>query len=219
MLNGEGMDGTLHASLASWANFYLVTGSAAAALTGLQFIVQTLLASEAIRPAVGDDPEAGIDAFGTPTVVHFTVALLVSAMMCMPWPGYQSLRASLAVVGVVALVYALVVLRRTTRQRSYTPVVEDWVWHVVLPGLAYAGMVGSAVAFAHSPGGALFPVAVATLILLCTGIHNAWDTVTYLSISAIRRLGPPPPPPPRPPAPASPATPRREKGKSRGRRR
>src|ERR1700744_2700198 len=41
---GDSMDDTTHALLASWGNFYQVTGAAAAALTGLQFIVQTLLA-------------------------------------------------------------------------------------------------------------------------------------------------------------------------------
>jgi hypothetical protein len=47
----------MHTNLAAWANFYLVTASAAAALTGLQFIVQTLMASESLRllllPCVG----------------------------------------------------------------------------------------------------------------------------------------------------------------------
>jgi len=43
------MDDTIHATLAGWGDFYLVTGTAAAALTGLRFIVQTLLASDALR--------------------------------------------------------------------------------------------------------------------------------------------------------------------------
>jgi len=80
------MDDTIHATLAGWGNFYQVTGAAAAALTGLQFIVQTLLASNAFRPATSGDPEAGTAAFGTPTVVHFTLALLLSAVLCAPWP-------------------------------------------------------------------------------------------------------------------------------------
>jgi hypothetical protein len=56
-------------------------------------------------------------------------------------------------------------------------------------------------------------VAAATLLLLCVGVHNAWDTVTYLTIVAIRHPGAPadaaPPPPP------SPHVPRRRRGRRR----
>ena len=57
------MNDTLHETLARWADFYLITGTAAAALTGLQFVVQTLLTSDALRPVTGGDAESGVDAF------------------------------------------------------------------------------------------------------------------------------------------------------------
>ena len=38
------MDDAIHSALAGWNDFYLITGTAAAALTGLQFVVQTLIA-------------------------------------------------------------------------------------------------------------------------------------------------------------------------------
>jgi len=180
------MDGTIHATLAGWGNFYLITGTAAAALTGLQFVVQTLLASNALRPVSGGDPEGGIAAFGTPTVVHFSLALLVSAVLCVPWPGYGGLRATLGVLGAGALVYSAVVLRRARRQRSYVPTTEDWVWHILLPAAANAAVLLAAVLLDRGAAGPLFVIAVATLLLLCIGIHNAWDTVTYLTISALR---------------------------------
>jgi hypothetical protein len=49
----------------AWENFYVIVGSSAAALTGLQFVV-VVLGAEA-RSIRG--PELG--AFGTPTIVHF----------------------------------------------------------------------------------------------------------------------------------------------------
>jgi hypothetical protein len=61
--------------LAGWANFYVIIGSSAGALTGLQFVVITLIA-QARRPASRQD----LRAFGTPAVVHFCAALLVSAV-------------------------------------------------------------------------------------------------------------------------------------------
>ena len=180
------MDETLHTTLARWADFYLITGSAAAALTGLQFVVQTLLTSDALRHVAGRDPEGGVDAFGSPTVVHFTLALVVSAVMCVPWPGARELQATLAVTGVAALGYLLVVLRRAQRQKSYVPVLEDWLFHAVLPGIAYGAIVAGALLLERSMEGSLFATAGATLLLLCIGIHNAWDTVTYLTVSALR---------------------------------
>ena len=61
--------------LAKWDSFYVVVGSAAGALIGLQFVVATLIAE---RPALRV-AEAGA-AFATPTIVHFGTALLLTAL-------------------------------------------------------------------------------------------------------------------------------------------
>ena len=180
------MNETVHATLASWANFYLITGSAAAALTGLQFVVQTLLASESIRPITAGDPESGISAFGTPTVVHFSLALVLSAILCAPWTEYGLLRVTLAVLGTGALAYSVIVLRRAQKQQVYVPTFEDWLWHFVLPAASYLSVIVSALVVHRGAESTLFLLAAATLLLLCVGIHNAWDTVTYLMISAFR---------------------------------
>ncbi len=174
---------TIQATLAGWANFYLITGTAAATLTGLQFIVQTLLASAALRAVSGGDPEGGTAAFGSPTVVHLSLALLVSAVLCAPWAGYGGLRATLGVLGAGALGYSGVVLRRARRQRSYVPTTEDWVWHILLPAAAYAAVLVAAVILDRW---GLYAVAAATLLLIFVGIHNAWDTITYLTFNALR---------------------------------
>jgi len=56
---------------------------------------------------------------------------------------------------------------------------EDWLFHALLPLLAYVALAVSACA-AHSHARlALFVIAAAALLLLFTGIHNAWDAVTY----------------------------------------
>lgn len=181
------MDDALHSTLAGWTDFYLITGSAAAALTGLQFVVQTLLASEPVRPIGGNDPEGGIAAFSSPTIVHLSLALVISALLCVPWPGYQSLRVALALLGAGALGYTINVLRRARAQQSYTPVFEDWLWHFLLPVAAYGGVLLSAFFFHRGVDGPLFVVGAATLLLLCVAIHNAWDTVTWFTISLIRK--------------------------------
>ena len=67
-------------ALAGWENFYVIVGSAAGALIGLQFVVVTLVAeSPAQRVA------EGVAAFATPAIVHFGVVLLLSAVVSAPW--------------------------------------------------------------------------------------------------------------------------------------
>jgi hypothetical protein len=64
-------------------------------------------------------------------------------------------------------------------QTVYTPQFEDWLFHVLLPFAAYAMLAASAFAARSKVGGTLFGVGAAALLLLFTGIHNAWDAVTY----------------------------------------
>ena len=66
--------------LPAWDNFYVIVGSSAAALTGLQFVVMTLISE--MRQASNENT---IDAFGTPTVVHFCASLLISAVLSAPY--------------------------------------------------------------------------------------------------------------------------------------
>jgi hypothetical protein len=186
------MDQAIHDLLGGWADFYLITGSAAAALTGLQFVVQTLIASNSHRSMGGSDPEWGIAAFGTPTVVHFSQALLISAAMCVPWLQFVGLRVFVGAIGVCGLMYSAIVLGRARRQLGYVPAVEDWVFHVVLPILAYGSVVASAVGFASDVDWPPFLMAAATLLLLLVGIHNAWDTVTFLTLNMLRAGSPEP---------------------------
>ena len=56
--------------LAAWESFYVIVGSSGAALTGLQFVVIVLVAESRRRRTLRE-----IDAFGTPTIVHFSAAL------------------------------------------------------------------------------------------------------------------------------------------------
>ncbi len=75
----------------------------------------------------------------------------------------------------------LIVLRRMLRQTGYKPVLEDWVWHLFLPMVGYATLFVGAAGLSHEQTWALFLIAAVSLLLLGIGIHNAWDTVTYLA--------------------------------------
>jgi hypothetical protein len=162
--------------LHGWENFYVIVGSSAGALIGLQFVVITLIAGS---PVGQTDAQAG-DAFSTPSVVHFGVVLLLSAALCAPWDGVGAVAILWGVVGFSGIVYSVVVARRMRRQKAYRPVFEDWLFHVLLPSAAYAMLAGSAFEAQTDARAALFVVGAAALTLLFIGIHNAWDTVTHL---------------------------------------
>jgi hypothetical protein len=165
--------------LTAWESFYIIVGSSAAALTGLQFVVVTLIAGSR-SPRSG----AAIGAFGTPTVVHFCLALLIAAIVSAPWQTLGNAAIPLALTGLGGLGYVFIVLRRARRQTDYKPVLEDWLWHIIFPVLAYAALVIAAMVLPDNPLHALFITGAAALLLLFIGIHNAWDTVTYLVTTA-----------------------------------
>ena len=161
--------------LSGWENFYVIVGSSAGALIGLQFVVITLIAD---FPVLKDAQRAG-SAFATPTIVHFGAVLLVAAISCAPWPGLGPAAAALGVLGLGGVVYTAIVTRRARRQTAYRPVFEDWLFHVLLPFLAYATLALTPYAARSQARPALFGAATAALLLLFIGIHNAWDAVTY----------------------------------------
>ena len=122
-----------------------------------------------------------VDAFSTPTIVHFSAVLFVAAILSAPWPALSGVGLALAVCAVVGLVYAVIVVLRARRQTDYIPVLEDWLWHNVLPSIAYAALLVAAIMLQANPAPSLFVVAGAALLLLFAGIHNAWDSVVYIA--------------------------------------
>jgi hypothetical protein len=161
--------------LTEWESFYVIVGSSAGALIGLQFVVMTLIAeTPPLRVA-----EAGA-AFATPTIVHFGGALLLSAILSAPWQAITLAAALWGLVGLSGVAYAVIVALRMRVQTAYQPEFEDWLFHVLLPLAAYAILVILGFAAPSHTREALFGVGAAVLLLLFIGIHNAWDSVAYL---------------------------------------
>lgn len=170
--------------LRAWESFYVIVGSSAGALTGLQFVVMTLIGESGPSRGRGDT----ISAFGTPNVVHFCAALLVAAILSVPWSSLPPAGIAVAASGMYGVLYSLVVLRRAQLQQAYRPVLEDWVWHTILPMVAYAALFVAGLAVTRASTGALLVIGTAVLLLVFIGIHNAWDTVTYVTLAQEERL-------------------------------
>jgi hypothetical protein len=160
--------------LAKWDSFYVIAGSAAGTLIGLQFVMMTLIAGKPRTAAA----EAGA-AFATPTIVHFSVVLFLAALSRAPWQGIAIIAGVWGVMGLSGVVYALMIARRMRKQGAYRPQFEDWIYHAALPLIAYGILaVSSFTAVVHTRE-ALFGVGGAALLLLLVGIHNAWDSIAW----------------------------------------
>lgn len=162
-------------ALAGWENFYVIVGSSAGALIGLQFVVMALISD---MPHVPGREQAGA-AFATPNIVHFGSVLLLSAILTAPWPTVYGPIICLSLMGLGGVVYEAIVTWRMHAQTLYRPQAEDWWFHSVLPLAGYAALAASGFAACGHARGAMFGVAAAALTLLFAGIHNAWDAVTY----------------------------------------
>src|SRR6185503_20423105 len=100
-------------ALESWASFYVIVGSSAGALTGLQFVVMTLIGERA--PSTTES----VSAFGTPNVVHFCAGLLVASILSIPWDVLRPAGIGVACAGGLGVIYSVIVTRRATRQNVY----------------------------------------------------------------------------------------------------
>jgi hypothetical protein len=159
--------------LADWANFYVITGSAAAGLTGLTFVV-IALASDNQRAST-----AGLRTFVTPTIIHFGAVLAVAAFVSMPHLSVMKLSVGFGAAGLAGLVYVgTIVMQVKQVAKSYTPVLEDWLGHAILPALAYGSLFAAAFTIGYRPEPSLYVVAAASLLLLLS-VSTIAGTLQY----------------------------------------
>jgi len=166
------------APLAGWANFYVIVGSSAGALTGLTFVVVTIVAGRPSGPAT----ETGLNSvFTAPMVVLFCTPLLLAGILTAPWPSLSLPAGLLAATGLAGSAYAVWIGVRAARLRTYQADRSDWLWYVIVPLAGYAAILIDGLLLTRAPQTALAAIAAAVMLLLFTGIHNAWDVVTFVA--------------------------------------
>ncbi len=163
-------------ALHEWQNFYTLLGEASATLTGLMFIAASLGTS-----LIDDKAGPKVQTFITPTVLYFSLALLLSALMNIPTQTRPFLTAELGSLGLLAGAYSVSHLGRLhtlSHQGTLTP--GDWAWIVAAPLFASLWLLGAAFALHRSALWALDAEAVGVLLLVMIGLHNAWDVTLRL---------------------------------------
>lgn len=164
-----------------WHEFYFMVGTSAAALTGLMFVVVS------INPdSVGRRPTSGTRGFVTPTMVFFTTAFVVSALLLVPALPQRSLTVLLITIGIGGIAYLLWTRvyyhwRHGFPDQAPTRDLEDLVFFVMLPFVSYALLCAAALGLWRDRGYGPATLAVATMLLVVIGIHNAWDLVIWMA--------------------------------------
>ena len=169
--------------LEAWDNFYVIVGSSAAALTGLMFVVIALIADDTL--------EAPKSSGRLPPSAPERRALLRRACGRRRRSARHGARSRTwrAPSVFAACGRGLHVDRPAScaTADAYKPVLEDWLCHTVFPLASYTAIVIASVLLSRNLERSLFAVAAAVLSLVLIGIHNAWDTVTYLAMGEQNR--------------------------------
>jgi len=172
------------AAAAAWQNFYLLTGTAAATLIGLMFVAVSFGAG-----LIGKQSTDSARSFIEPPFYHFVYVLIIACLVLVP----AMTAPALATLLVVMSVWRTAVLFRVFRhmqeaQRAYGDIERsDWLAGIVVPGLCYLLLAGSAVGFFAGYSASFSGLALATLAMLVLGIFAAWELMIWMALVRSRQ--------------------------------
>ncbi len=160
--------------LEHWKEFYLLIGTAAAALVALLFVAASIGVGILTR-----HPGGPTRTYMSPVAFHFTSALFVSAITLVPTHTRMTLGALVGLNALAGTVYAAFVLRRLFTDNIAD--LADRICYGIIPLFAYAA--GLAAAGLILRGSELAPefLAGTVLLLLIVNIRNAWDLMLSLA--------------------------------------
>jgi hypothetical protein len=151
-----------------WHDFYMLLGTASAALVALLFVAASIGASFFT-------PERSIATrtFMSPVVFHFSTILMLSLVALVPSHTAVSLAVGFAAVGIAGLGYTTVVLVGLARASINDA--ADRLGYGLCPLVAYLGIVAAAGLALLLPEPTADVLAASVLLLLAVNIRNAWD--------------------------------------------
>ena len=167
-------------ALRDWHDFYLLIGATAATLVGLMFVAASIGATYFTA-----EREAGLRAFLTPTVTHFTAIVVACLIVTVPTHDPASFSALLLAEAGVGIGYSSRVWLHM-RRRGFTSTIDlpDRLWYAASPVASYVMIAAAAVLVLLGAAAALDLLAAALLLLLLLGIRNAWDMTAWMMLRA-----------------------------------
>jgi len=168
--------------LHDWQIFYVLMGGASATLTGLMFVAVSLGMN-----LVNDASEADIHTYVSPTLFHFVACLLLAGIVLMAGHtplSFAFLDSALALVGLWKVLGVIRQMQQSDHATKAEQIHEDqhWVWHGILPLVAYALIGLTGIGQALSTSSLLFTgLALAEALLLMCAIRNTWLLVLWIA--------------------------------------
>jgi hypothetical protein len=151
-----------------WHDFYMLLGTASAALVALLFVAVSIGAS-----FLSPERSTATRTFMSPVVFHFSTLLIISLIAMVPSHTALSLVIGIAAVAIAGLGYTTVVL--VGLARASISDVADRFGYGTLPLVSYVAMLAAAgLVISRAPLAADI-LAAALLLLLAVNIRNAWD--------------------------------------------
>jgi hypothetical protein len=160
--------------LAQWHEFYILLGTAAAALVALLFVAASIgagyLSAERGSPT---------HTYTSPIVFHYTYVLFLSLAALIPANTDWSLAGIIGVSAAIALVYSCFIFVRV--MRGTTTDLDDRLGYGASPLAAYAATLAASIfIFMRSDAGPPL-LAGALILLLLINIRNAWDLTLFFA--------------------------------------
>jgi len=163
--------------LHAWHDFYLLVGTASATLVGLMFIAASIGAQ-----IFKEENRGAMEAFISPTVVHFSTTLFVSIFATVPVHSGLPLTALFVVIGLAGFAFSARVWVQLLIRRSFRVDVIDRLFYALIPCGGHLLVPIAGVTLIMHPELGLDCLAAASLILLFAGIRNAWDMTMWIVI-------------------------------------
>jgi hypothetical protein len=154
--------------LEHWHDFYILLGTASAALVALLFVAASIGAG-----LISAQRSTATRTYMSPIILHYTLVLFISLMALIPDMTDWALAAIVTIVALAGLGFSIVVLIGVLRYAGSD--LADRFGYGGSPLAAYAAALAAAgFLFAHSTIGPNV-LAAALVLLLLVNIRNAWD--------------------------------------------
>jgi hypothetical protein len=173
------MPASLAEFLHDWHDFHVLIGTASATLVGLMFVAASIGSS-----IFNEQNRAALQAFISPTVVHFSAILFTSLLVTIPTHGWYTLGGLLAAGGLAGMIYCGSLLVRIVIRSSFDVDLSDRLFYALIPLLGYLLLFISAALLLMRSAAGVELIAAALLTLLLASIRNAWDMTVWIMIRA-----------------------------------
>ena len=161
--------------LEHWHEFYILLGTAAAALVALLFVAASIAIGR-LSVQRGSPTRT----FTSPILVHYTYVLFVSLVALVPVNTDISLAVIVGIGAAAGFAYAILLMVRVLRSSTITDI-DDRLGYGAGPPVAYAAALAGAVLIGTGSDVGPTLLGGALILLVLVNIRNTWDLTLFFA--------------------------------------